>query len=133
MAAVTEEIADVEAPLTEARASWALANLLAAIATVIATLAMYVTYFKKQENDEEDENEEREENNERKTSKLFSIIPSAVSVILFILTEDMRNPMVLFDKWTLLMMVIMIGNLAVAYLTRNKKEEKENEENEAVA
>lgn len=133
MAAVTEEIADVEAPLTEARASWALANLLAAIATVIATLGMYVTYFKKHENDEEDENEERKENNERKTSKLFSIIPAAVSVILFILTEDMRNPMVLFDKWTLLMMVIMIGNLVVAYLTRNKKEEKENEENEAVA
>ena len=133
MAAVTEEIADVEAPLTEARASWALANLLAAIATVIATLGMYVTYFKKQENDEEDENEEREGNNERKTSKLFSIIPAAVSVILFILTEDMRNPMVLFDKWTLLMMVIMIGNLVIAYLTRNKEEEKENEENEAVA
>ena len=133
MAAVTEEIADVEAPLTEARASWALANLLAAIATVIATLAMYVTYFKKQENDEEDENEGREENSERKTSKLFSIIPAAVSVILFILTEDMRNPMVLFDKWTLLMMVIMIGNLVVAYLTRNKKEDEEKEENEAVA
>jgi len=133
MAAVTEDIADVEVPLTEARASWALANLLAAIATVIATLGMYVTYFKKQENDEEDENEEREGNNERKTSKLFSIIPAAVSVILFILTEDMRNPMVLFDKWTLLMMVIMIGNLVVAYLTRNKKEDEEKEENEAVA
>ncbi|MBR0474479.1 MAG: hypothetical protein IJJ19_05715, partial [Erysipelotrichaceae bacterium] len=77
--------------------------------------------------------EDREENSERKTSKLFSIIPAAVSVILFILTEDMRNPMVLFDKWTLLMMVIMIGNLVVAYLTRNKKEDEEKEENEAVA
>ena len=36
--------------------------------------------------------------------RLLSILPALLAVITFMLTENMRNPMVFVDKWTLLML-----------------------------
>lgn len=111
--------------------SWALYNLLAMIVTILTGLFMGISFFrKKDENEEEEENEDEEENkNGRKWSKFLGIIPMVVSVIAFILTEDMRNAMVLIDRYTLMMVIIALINLVLAFITRNKKENKEEEEN----
>ena len=58
------------------------------------------------------------------------MIPAILSVIIFIFTEDMRNPMVLVDRFTLCMVIIAAFNLLLAFLTRNRKDEDEKEEEE---
>ena len=57
--------------------------------------------------------------------KFLGLLPAVASVIVFLLTEDMRNPMTLADKWTILMLVLLAGNLVLALVTRNRKPEKE--------
>ena len=60
---------------------------------------------------------------------ILEILLSIASVIAFILTEDMRLPMVLIDKWTPLMLILMIGSLLVDFiLTRYKRPKKDKDE-----
>ena len=79
---------------------------------------MAITFFCK---DEEEEN--NEDNTQKNWSKFLGIIPAAVSIIAFALTEDMNTLMVLTDKWTAFMAIIVLVDLALAYLSRNGKEE----------
>ena len=137
------EIEDAMVPQAEMK-SWALYNLIAAIISVITALAMVLSFFRKKEENEEEENadfneaqiemieneEEEEENDKRKKSKFLGLIPALLSVIIFIFTEDMRNPMVLKDRYTLLMVIIALATILLAFFSRNKKEEKEEEERE---
>ncbi|MBR0385692.1 MAG: hypothetical protein IJI05_04005 [Erysipelotrichaceae bacterium] len=133
-----EPILDPTVPLASA-GSWALINLLAAIATVIAALCMAVTFFRKKEEEEdnaeeqmaaemltiESDEENDSEKNSRRHGKLLGIIPALVSVILFILTEDMTQMMVMADEWTLAMLVIMLVNFILAFFTRNRDDEEQ--------
>ena len=70
---------------------------------------------------------EKKEEDKRRKSKFLGILPAIGAVIAFILTEDMRLPMILVDKWTLLMLIILAVNLILAFLTRNKDKEKDEE------
>ncbi len=71
----------------------------------------------------------------------FEIIVSALALLVFILTEDMRLPMILIDRWTLLMVLfLLICWLLDLFLIRYRKkvlaeedEEKEPEASEATA
>lgn len=122
------EIEDVEVPMAESGA-WALANLMASVLSVATALWMIISFTRKEENSEE-EKEEKEESGNRRISKTFGIIPAVVSVIIFILTEDMTQPMILTDRYTLVMMLILLSNLMLALVTRNRddKEQKQKEE-----
>ena len=122
--AAAVEVMEEAAVPTAAKKVWALINLLCTIATAVISLIMALTYFRK--NDEEEENEEEEDS--RKKSKFFGLIPAAAAVIAFILTENMKNAMVLTDRYTLLMVIILLVNAALAFVTRNKKEDENEEE-----
>ena len=112
--------------------TWALINLIAAIITVLTALIMAISYFRK--NDEEDENEDdEEEKNERNGWKFLGMVPAVLSVIIFILTENMRYVMTLTDRFTILMIVITLVTFLIAFLTRNRKEDDDEEETEYVA
>ena len=111
---------------------WALINLLSAIATTLIGLGMVITFFRKKKEDEDEEDEEKakdrnnneeeeEDPNKRRPSKFLGLIPAIASIILFVLTENMKNPMRLTDKWTIWMVVIALVNVVLAYLTRNQK------------
>ncbi|MBO4703114.1 MAG: class B sortase [Lachnospiraceae bacterium] len=64
---------------------------------------------------------------------IIEVLLSIASIIAFILTEDMRLPMVLIDKWTPLMLLLMIGSLLVDFiLTRYKKSKKDEEKNNGI-
>ena len=130
-----EEITIEEASVPTAEAetnllSWALVNLICVIMTILTALAMLISFiFKKNEENENEEekaeNEEEKQEYRRNKAKVLGIIPAVASVIIFILTEDMRNPMVLTDRYTILMIVIVIVNLILAILSENKKEREE--------
>ncbi|MBC8570621.1 MBG domain-containing protein [Zongyangia hominis] len=126
---------------------WALINLLLTIATAIIMLLLLIFYFIGKKNKEDDEDEEqqriRRENEEAKLNhvlkrkgfwRLLSIVPALGAVIAFILTENMRNPMVLVDRWTLLMALIALVQIVIAILSiKGRKDEEMDEEDETKA
>ena len=115
----TTVIDDPEPPLA-INAYWALINLLCAIATALLSLIMLVRYFGKRHEEDEETGEETEI--KRKGGvRLASIIPAIAAIVAFNLTEDMTNPMIMVDKWTLLMVVILAVQVIVAIVAKTKK------------
>ena len=130
-----EEIPDE--PVPQAGPAWALVNLILSILTVLASLLLLVGYFGKKEEEAEDENGnailDAEGNNvmndikKRGGWRLASLVPAILSVIAFLLTENMRNPMILVDRWTLLMVIIAVVQVLVMLLSKKKTEDNTQE------
>ena len=116
---IEETVLPMAAAPAAATREWALMNLISMIAVAFISLVMAITFFCK---DEEEEN--NEDNAQKNWSKFLGIIPAAVSIIAFALTEDMNTLMVLTDKWTAFMAIIVLVDLALAYLSRNGKKEE---------
>ncbi|MDO4846061.1 MAG: hypothetical protein Q3977_05535, partial [Oscillospiraceae bacterium] len=113
--ALEEEIVDAEIPLAFG-ASWALVNLIASLLTVLLAVIKLVSRREK-----EDDNKEKE------TRVCLSLaIPAIASVIVFILTENMRNPMAMVDRWTPVMLVLLAANclLSLSSSFRHSRESK---------
>ncbi len=138
-------IPDPETPLAGGK-SWALLNLLLTILTGIIMLVLWIGYFtskKRKDEDEEtetvesetgDEDEDKDSLKRKGILRLLSLIPFVVAVIVFILTEDMRNPMVFVDRWTILMAAIALVQAVLAlFCKKSYKEEEEEQEEEATA
>ena len=120
-------IDDENTPEVGGRGSWALINLIATVVGVILAIVLLASKHQKTEEDEENAEEETEYTRRRKW-KVISTITAIVSVIVFVLTENMRLPMVLVDKWTLLMVVFFIINAACLYMGRRFHEEDKDDE-----
>lgn len=120
----TVQIEDPDAPLTnldEGRA-WALLNLILSIIGLIISIALLVRYLVKR-NREEDDAQDAAKNQtaqeRRKKDHVFTIltiVTGIVSIIVFILTENMRYPMVIVDAWTILMAVFFIAQIVFTCL-----------------
>ena len=110
-----------EAQNEEAPKYWALANLICALASILAALGMILTINRK----EEDEENEEEEENRTNLSKLLGIVPAVLAALVFILTEDIRNTMIFTDRYTLLMVLFPLASLLTAVITANRKEDNE--------
>jgi H+/gluconate symporter-like permease len=122
-------------------ACWALLNLILTVATGAVMAFVVVAYFikrKKKEDEYIDEylnrylNGDTNGDTSRDTNgdtsgrlplRLITVAATAVSIILFIITEDMRAPMVIADRWTLMHAVITVITLIVSILSGRKHEE----------
>ncbi|MCR4633306.1 MAG: hypothetical protein K5648_04200 [Erysipelotrichaceae bacterium] len=108
---VPETVVPQAAPeITEAVGNWALVNL---ICTLVSILGMILTMNRK----EKDENAGK-----NSFSKLLGIIPAALAILFFLLTEDMNGMMVLTDRYTLMMVLFPLASLLTAWIIGNKKE-----------
>ncbi len=116
----TVEETDFPIPAASAAREWALINLISMITVAFISLVMAVTFFCI----DEEEEESGKENSQKNWSKFLGIIPAAVSIIAFSLTEDMNTLMVFTDKWTAFMVIIVLIDMALAYLSRNRKTEE---------
>ena len=121
------EIEDQKTPLANAQDKWALLNLILMILTVLLCLWMAAGTLLR--NQDDDRNEDEKTVKRKKILKLLSLIPAIAAVIAFILTEDMTLPMQMTDKWTILMLVIFIVQVVMRVLTKNKKDEEDNNKN----
>ncbi len=115
---------DEEAPQAPAGA-WALINLISALLTALLSLIMMARYFRARR-EENEETGELEERNRKGALRLTSLIPAIGAIAAFIFTENMANPMVLTDRWTVMMIIILAIQTGVAVLV-GKKDEKEEE------
>ena len=111
--AVPMTINDVEAPQAS-NGVWALINLISALATALLSLIMMIGHFAGRR--------EEEENRDHKGIIRFaSLIPAVGAIAAFILTENMANAMVLTDKWTAMMIIILAVQVGAALLAGKKK------------
>ncbi len=111
---------------------WALINLICAVISMLLGIFLLMSKNEKEEDEEENKNLELENEEENTTQvrhrrwKVVVVIDALLSIILFILTENMTNPMVLVDRWTLLMFVLTLINVvAVIFGRKFHKEEQE--------
>ncbi|MBQ3393627.1 MAG: InlB B-repeat-containing protein [Oscillospiraceae bacterium] len=112
-----EEIEEMAMPLA-VRPVWALLNLISAICTGLISLAMIAGYFFLGDKEEDEEN-----NNDRHLfTRVLSLVPAAAAIVMFILTENMNNRMVLTDKWTIWMLTILLTNIVAAFAARKDDE-----------
>ena len=123
----TETISDNEVPMTimdsetpQAPAgAWALINLISALLTALLSLIMMARYFRARR-EENEETGELEERNRKGDLRLTSLIPAIGAIAAFILTENMANPMILTDRWTVMMIIILAIQTGVAVLVGKK-------------
>ena len=108
-------------------AAWALINLLCALATALLSLIMMIRYFggRREENEETGETRDR---NRRGALRLASMIPAIGAIAAFLLTENMANPMILTDGWTVLMVIFLAIQTGVAILAARKDSDDEEVE-----
>lgn len=104
-------------------ANWAFMNLV----FLLISLALSIYFiFTKQYRIEYDYTKEEivEEKSKTMSYKITSICASIISLVTFVVTEDITKHMVLFDKWTIAMISLMLIQFALIVLSR--KWEKDN-------
>lgn len=99
-----ENIEDSETPLA-GPASWALINLILLVLTILALLKI-----------------------NKKKYTIVSPIAVIGALILFILTENVHNPMIWVDKWTIWQLLIYIITILSRWIAPSDEEEENNAE-----
>jgi len=107
-----EIIPEDETPL--AGASWALLNLILAIATALASVLMLIGLASRKKKEELEGGIVRE-TDKRTAVRFLTLLPAIGGIVAFILTENMKNPMAFVDRWTILMAVIAVIQLALVF------------------
>lgn len=132
-----------EVPLAgTGRPAWALLNLILTVVTVLACVVVILYGLKKKKEEEENaenvsaaqhmEEDGGEERKRKMAVRLLSIVPAAGSVITFLLTEDMRAPMIFADRWTWLMILIALVQAAICVVACRQKKAEDSGEKETV-
>ncbi len=130
------DIAEEDTPLaagTETNNSaWALVNLISMIVTAILAIILFIQAFKKKDEEEEAQmtEDQIEDEKKRKRRKLLGLIPAIAAIVAFVLTEDIFSPMAFVDKWTILMIIILVVEALVCYFTRKKDEDQKSDKGE---
>ena len=104
---------------------WALLNLILTIATALASILMLIGLFGKKK--EELDGEIIRETEKHAFTRVLTLVPGIGAIIAFILTENMRNPMVFTDRWTLLMVIIALVQLVLVIFGAKKDKEPKDE------
>jgi len=99
---------------------WALLNLLLAVSTILASVVLIIAYFVGRRNDEDERRNQRQEVRRHGFVRTMSIVPAAVAVILFFMTEDWTLPMRWVDQWTVWMLLIAVVQIVVIFAARKR-------------
>ena len=120
---------------------WALINLICAILTVLFGLLLLISKrHKSEDGDEEDDetkqqtNNDDEENEQEKKRGLFTrvlaVLIAIVSVVFFLVTEDLSLPWTWTDQWTIWMVVIGFVQIVVFFVGRKWKNVDNDDDDE---
>ena len=122
------EIAGLVNPV-EGEDYWALVNLICMLLTWLTAILGGILYIKRrrQASDDIEAGAEEFEDPQKLRRKGFlrggAAVVAIISLILFILTEDMTLPMELVDEWTIWMVILLAAALLLALTSRKVTEE----------
>ena len=102
-------------PEIAGKGHWALINLISAIGSVLFGILLLVSKH-------EDDDETRKRN---RIWKIVSVVDALVAIVVFALTENMKLSMVLVDKWTILMVLLIIVNIVSFAFGKKYHDEEE--------
>jgi cytochrome bd-type quinol oxidase subunit 2 len=94
---------------SEQTIGWALLNLLAALLTVAIALVRMSGLLGNAEDQQYSEDDKR-----RNTMRLLALVPAICAVAAFLITQNLSGQMGMFDKWTWLMVALLVAQVAMA-------------------
>lgn len=98
--------------------SWALINFILAFLTGIAAL---IFLFQKK-----DENLVANQRRKVRIAKAIALEVAIVACLIYLFSSDMHGPMVLADKWTVVMALMFGGELTADYFVNKKSHYETN-------
>ena len=136
-----EKVEEEYTPKASPQYYWALINLICAILTVLFGLLLLISKRHKDEDDDEDDDETKqqtnnddEENEQEKKRGLFTrvlaVLIAIVSVVFFLVTEDLSLPWTWTDQWTIWMVVIGLVQIVVFFVGRKWKNVDNDDDDE---
>ena len=111
---------DVTPEASGSKDSWALINLVATVLSVIMTIILLLS---KHTTSDDETSYTR-----NRTWKVVGAISAIASVVVFFLTENIGDNMVLVDSWTLLMIAFFLVNVVSLFMGRRLHEDDNTEE-----
>ena len=137
-----EKVEEEYTPKASPQYYWALINLICAILTVLFGLLLLISKRHKSEDDDEadDEtkdqtttNDDEEKEQEKKRglfTRVLAVLIAIVSVVFFLVTEDLSLPWTWTDQWTIWMVVIGLVQIVVFFVGRKWKNVDNDDEDE---
>ena len=136
-----EKVEKEKTPKARPEKFWALINLICAIVTVLFGLLLLISKRHKNKDDEDDEtkdqtttNEDEEKEQEKKRgafTRVLAVLIAILSVVFFLVTEDMSLRWTWTDQWTIWMVVIGLVQIVVFFVGRKWKNVDDDEDEQA--
>ena len=138
-----EKVDKEKTPKARPEKFWALINLICAIVTVLFGLLLLISKRHKSEDDEEDDDETKQQTTtnddeskeqEKKRgafTRVLAVLIANVSVVFFLVTEDLSLRWTWTDQWTIWMVVIGFVQIVVFFVGRKWKNIDDDDEEEA--
>ena len=138
-----EKVEKEKTPKARPEKFWALINLICAIVTVLFGLLLLISKRYKNKDDEDDEtkdqtttneDEEKEQEQEKKRgvfTRVLAVLIAILSVVFFLVTEDMSLRWTWTDQWTIWMVVIGFVQIVVFFVGRKWKNVDDDEDEQA--
>ena len=137
-----EKVEEEYTPKASPQYYWALINLICAILTVLFGLLLLISKrHKSEDDDEENDDETKQQTNNDDESKeqekkrglftrVLAVLIAIVSVVFFLVTEDLSLPWTWTDQWTIWMVVIGLVQIVVFFVGRKWKNVDDDEDEE---
>lgn len=134
-----EKVEEEYTPKASPQYYWALINLICAILTVLFGLLLLISKRHKSEDDDEEDDETKQQTNnddeeqEKKRglfTRVLAVLIAIVSVVFFLVTEDLSLPWTWTDQWTIWMVVIGLVQIVVFFVGRKWKNVDDDEDEE---
>ena len=136
-----EKVEKEKTPKARPEKFWALINLICAIVTVLFGLLLLISKRHKNKDDEEDDetrqqaankdDEDKEQEKKRGAfTRVLAVLIAILSVVFFLVTEDMSLRWTWTDQWTIWMVVIGLVQIVVFFVGRKWKNVDDDDEDE---
>ena len=137
-----EKVEEEYTPKASPQYYWALINLICAILTVLFGLLLLISKRHKDEDDDEEDdetkdqtttNDDEDKEQEKKRglfTRVLAVLIAIVSVVFFLVTEDLSLPWTWTDQWTIWMVVVGLVQIVVFFVGRKWKNVDNDDEDE---
>ena len=133
-----EKVEKEKTPKARPEKFWALINLICAIVTVLFGLLLLISKRHKSEDDEEDDETKQQTNNDDESkeqekkrgafTRVLAVLIAILSVVFFLVTEDLSLRWTWTDQWTIWMVVIGLVQIVVFFVGRKWKNVDDDED-----